>query len=239
MKKVAVLQSNYIPWKGYFDIIHDVDLFLFYDNVQFTKNDWRNRNKIKTPQGTLWLTVPTGINMNRLVCDVLLESRDWASKHWKTLTQFYGKAPYFKSLRPFFEHIHLEREWGSLSDLNQHMTQAIARDLLGISTRFGDSRDYPVEGQKFERLLSLLQAAGTDHYVSGPSARDYIDEARMAAAGIELVYKSYVGYPEYPQFHPPFEHAVSVLDLLFHTGPDAPWYIWGWREGGTPPQARP
>jgi hypothetical protein len=236
MKKVAILQSSYIPWKGFFDIIHDVDLFLFYDDVQFTSRDWRTRNKIKTPNGTLWLTVPVGSDRDRLICEVALQDPYWAAKHWKTLAQFYAKAPYFKKYRAFFEHLYLERQWSTLSELNQHLTTAIARELLGITTQFGDSRAYPVEGQKFDRIFNLLQAAGAGHYVSGPSAKDYIDESCMQAASIELVYKSYAGYPEYPQFHPPFEHAVSILDLLFHTGADAPWYIWGWREHDHPPQ---
>ena len=222
--------------KGFFDIIHDVDLFIFYDNVQFTSRDWRTRNKIKTPNGTLWLTIPAGSDRNRLICEVTLQDPSWSRKHWRTISGFYAKAPYFKLYRAFFEHVYLERQWTSLSEFNQYLTIAIARELLGITTEFGDSRSYPVEGQKFERMLNLLVAAGTGYYVSGPSAKDYLDESKMQAAGIELVFKSYDGYPEYSQFYPPFEHSVSVLDLLFHTGADAPWYIWGWREDGSRPQ---
>lgn len=229
-RRVAVLQSNYIPWKGYFDIIHDVDLFVFYDDVQYTKNDWRNRNRIKTASGVQWLTIPTGSDIDRRICDVLLPDARWAEKHWKTLQQAYSPAPHFHRYEAFLRHIYLEERWESLSQLNQYLITAIAREQLGLTTRFEDSRSYAVEGAKFDRLLSLLTRARADVYVSGPSARDYIDANRVAECGIELVYKSYDGYPEYPQRFPPFEHAVSILDLLFNVGPDAPFYIWGWRE---------
>jgi hypothetical protein len=230
MKRVAVLQSNYIPWKGYFDIIHDVDLFVFYDDVQYTKNDWRNRNRIKTAIGTQWLTVPTGSDLSRRICDVRLTDARWAAKHWKTLQQAYSPAPYFRRYEAFFRDVYLGARWESLSELNQFLIRTIARDHLGVVTQFVDSRDYAIQGSRFDRLMDLLVKVGTDLYVSGPSARDYMDTERVAALGIELVYKSYNGYPEYPQRFPPFDHAVSILDLLFNVGPDASCYIWGWRE---------
>lgn len=230
MKRVAVLQSNYIPWKGYFDIIHDVDLFIFYDDVQFTKNDWRNRNRIKTDQGALWLTVPVGQEIDRRICDVTLPDPRWAEKHLRTLQQYYGKAPYFTTYRPFLEEVYRNRRWTTLSELNQYMITTIARDFLGITAEFRDSRAYVASGRKLDRLLGLLTEAEAELYVSGPAARDYIEAERFAAAGIELVFKDYTGYPVYPQFHPPFDHYVSILDLLFQTGPQAPWHIWGWRK---------
>lgn len=230
MKKVAVLQSNYIPWKGYFDIIHDVDLFIFYDDVQFTKNDWRNRNKIKVPGGTSWLTIPVGTSLERLICEVDIPAGPWAEKHWKTLKQHYCRAPYFEKYQGFFEQVYRGRQWESLSELNQYLIRHIARDFLGIGTEFQDSREYRTTGVRLDRLLDLLRQAGAGLYVSGPAARNYIDPQAFARAGIELVYKDYSGYPEYPQFYPPFDHYVTILDLLFHAGPDAPRYIWGWRD---------
>jgi len=226
-KTVAVIQSSYIPWKGYFDILHDVDLFVFYDDVQYTVRDWRTRNRIKTPNGPIWLTIPAGSDRNRLICDVKLVDVEWPSRHWKTIVQAYGKAPHFKEYRDALEEIYLGRTWDSLSEFNQHMTQCIARQFLGIGCEFADSRDYLAEGRKLDRMLDLLCKAGATRYVSGPSARDYLDQEAFDRAGIELVYKSYAGYPEYPQLYPPFEHAVSVLDLLFMTGAQAPSYIWG------------
>lgn len=230
MKKVAVIQSNYIPWKGYFDIIHDVDLFIFYDDVQYTKNDWRNRNRIKTPQGLYWLTIPVGKREDRLIYEVELTDNDWRGKHWSTLKQFYAKAPCFSIYEDFFEHVYLDLEWTNLSELNQFLTRNISSQFLGIKTEFGDSREYGLNTNKLDRLLELLKKSQANLYLSGPSAKSYIDDNKFQEADIVLVYKDYAGYPEYPQLFPPFEHAVSILDLLFNCGQDAPYYIWGWRE---------
>jgi len=232
LSRVAVIQSNYLPWKGYFDIIHDVDLFIFYDQVQFTKNDWRNRNKIKVPGGTSWLSIPVGSGIDRLICDVELPDRRWAVKHWRSLQQYYSKAPHFGRYREFFEHVYLEREWATLSELNQFLIRRIARDFLGVTTEFRDAAGFSLQGDRQERLLDLLQQAGARSYLSGPAARGYIDEQAFTRAGIDLHYQDYAGYPEYEQFFPPFDHCVTVLDLLFHVGPRAPWYIWGWRGDG-------
>jgi hypothetical protein len=233
LKKVAVLQSNYIPWKGYFDIIHDVDLFVFYDDVQYTKNDWRNRNKVKTPAGSQWITIPVGNHNDLLISEVILESADWAEKHWKTIYQFYSKAPYFKIYEPLLKRVYLDSKWKSLSDLNQSLVILICREMLGIKTDFARSQDYHLKGHKTERLIQLLKKCGTNYYLSGPAARDYLDETIFKAEGIQLDYKDYTGYPEYPQFYPPFSHYVTILDLLFHAGPQAPDYIWGWRNSGS------
>jgi hypothetical protein len=228
-RTVAVIQSCYVPWKGYFDIIHDVDLFVFYDEVQYTINDWRNRNRIKSPDGVMWLTIPVRSRFGQAINEVAPSDPRWAIRHWKTLQQNYSRAPFFPRYRGFFESVYKDTHWSSLSELNQHLTIRIARELLGIRTEFRRSTDFPAEGQRLDRLLGLLKNAGARAYVSGPSARSYIDASRFTEAGIALEYKSYDGYPKYPQLHPPFEHAVSILDLLFHTGPDAPYYIWGWR----------
>jgi hypothetical protein len=230
MNTVAVLQSNYIPWKGYFDIIHDADVFIFYDDVQYTKNDWRNRNRIKRPDGVSWLTIPTGTNLNRLICEVALNDSDWAIRHWTIIRDSYSRAPHFKAYKDFFEHVYLGTKWQSLSELNQFLIKKIASQFLGMTTVFKDSREYSATGQKLERLIDLVKQAKADVYVSGPAAKDYIDETRFREEGVALKYKSYSGYPEYPQAHPPFEHAVSILDLLFQVGPDAPYFIWGWRQ---------
>jgi hypothetical protein len=230
---VAVLQSNYLPWKGYFDIIHDVDLFVFYDDVQFTKNDWRNRNLIKTPGGTQWLTVPVGQDIRRRICDVALADARWAKVHWRTLAQNYSRAPHFERYRGFFESVYLERAWATLSELNRHLIEGISREL-GIGARFDDSRAHALEGQGSGRLLQLLRRVNAGTYVSGPSARAYIDAEAFAREGIDVVYKSYAGYPEYPQLYPPFEHRVSVVDMLFNLGPAAGRDIWGWRTRQAP-----
>ncbi len=237
MKTVAILQSNYIPWKGYFDVINDVELFVFYDDVQYTKNDWRNRNKVKTTNGTSWLTIPAGSDSGRLICDVRITDKRWQEKHWRTLCQFYGKTPYFSNYAHFFEDFFLHKHWTSLSELNQYLILHISQDFLKSETEFVDSRKFIAEGSKQDRLLDLLKKTGATRYISGPTAKNYIEEDRFNAARIELTWKDYSNYPEYHQFHPPFKHGVTVLDLLFHTGPNAPWYIWGWRNQAESPHS--
>ena len=231
MKKVAVLQSNYIPWKGYFDIIHDVDEFIFYDEVQFTKNDWRNRNKILTKQGEIWLTVPVGMNkIHRTILDVGINDSSWQKKHYKTLEMAYHKAPHFNRYKEFLQFVYLEKRWEYLYELNRFLIEHISHDFLGITTKFTDSRDYPTNGVKHEKLLSLVKAAKADLYLSGPAAKDYIVAEDYDRAGIQLVWKDYSGYPEYPQMGGWITHYVSILDLLFNVGDEAPYYIWGWRK---------
>lgn len=231
MTKVAVLQSNYIPWKGYFDIIHDADLFVFYDEVQFTKNDWRNRNILRAKEGLRWISVPVGKKISRSIDNVPLLDKTWQKKHWAQICEYYRTAPFFPFYRSFFEDMYLSCQWSYLHELNQCLIQFIAKDLLGIETHFANSRDYQSSGSGHKKLLELLQSAGAEEYISGPAAKNYIVESDYEAAGIQLLWKDYTGYPEYPQqFDYPFEHGVSILDLLFNVGEDAPWYIWGWRE---------
>ncbi|MCY7316783.1 MAG: WbqC family protein [Rubrivivax sp.] len=230
-RRVAVLQSNYMPWKGYFDIIHDVDLFVFYDDNQYTARDWRNRNRIKTAQGAQWITVPAGEDRGRLIHDVPINNKAWQAKHFESLRQNYGRCPHFARYRGWLEHVYLEQTWTNLSAMNQATVQHIATEFLGITTRFEDSRAHAAQGQKLDKLVDLVVKTGACSYLSGPAARDYIEPQRFADIGVVLQWKDYAGYPEYAQRFAPFEHGVSVLDLLFNTGPDAAWYIWGWRQG--------
>lgn len=228
LKRVAILQSNYIPWKGYFDIIHDVDEFIFLDDVQYTRQDWRNRNRIKTSRGPAWLTIPVGTNLKRRIYEVELPSNSWAIGHWRLIENSYARSPHFDLWRPLIEEIYLHRSWRYLSDLNQHLVRAIA-GRLGVATRFHDSREFGSRESKQDRVIDIVRQIGGNVYVSGPAAMTYLDSKRFVDAGIDLVLKSYDGYPEYPQLYPPFVHEVTILDLLFNTGPDAPHYIWGWR----------
>jgi hypothetical protein len=217
MHKVAVLQSNYIPWKGYFDIIGQVDTFIFYDDLQFTKNDWRNRNKIKTQHGLKWL--------RRLICEVALEDSRWQQTHWNMIREAYRRAPFFDEYSDFFKPFYLDHTWTNLSELNQTFIKQISKELLGIDTRFEDSRSYQLEGVRADRLLNLLKQAGATHYLSGPAAKDYIDEQHFRDNGIEVLWMDYSDYPEYNQLYPPFEHAVSIIDLFFNVGKDAVRYM--------------
>lgn len=225
--KVVILQSNYLPWRGYFDLIHDADLFVFHDDLQYTKNDWRNRNKIKTPRGTEWLTIPVGTDEHRRIDEVLLPTdRTWAARHWRLLQDHYREAPHFGAYEAFFREVYEGRTWTRLSELNQFLITRIARDFLGCTTDFTDSTRFGLTSRKQERVLDLLRATGATTYISGPAAKDYLDPEAFREAGIDLVWKDYSGYPDYPQFHPPFAGAVSIVDLLFQTGPQAADYIW-------------
>jgi len=230
MYKAAILQSNYIPWKGYFDLIDKVDLFIFGDAVQYTHFDWRNRNRIKTPNGLQWLTVPVGSNIDRRIFEVEIKDGSWQKKHWNMIKANYSKAPYFKQYSAFFEEIYLHGSWTNLSSLNQTLIRRISKELLGSKTEFIDSREINGYGGKQDGIMEMLRTVGADYYLSGPLARNYISEEEFAKRNIELAYIDYGRYPEYPQFYPPFTHQVTILDLLFQVGPSAPSYIWG--DGG-------
>ena len=223
-KKVAILQSNYIPWKGYFDIISSVDEFIFYDEMQYTKNDWRNRNKIKTSNGLQWLSIPIltkgHISNNVKIVDAKIVDKKWANSHWNTIKQFYKKAPYFKDYANIFEKLYKECEQEEyLCKVNYKFIYAI-NEILGIKTKISFSQDYRLIEGKTERLVDLVKKAGGTCYLSGPSAKDYIDEKLFKEANIELEWMDYSGYPVYPQLYPPFEHGVSILDLIFNCGPE-------------------
>ena len=214
--RAVVLQSNYLPWKGYFDLIQEADVFVFYDEVQYTKNDWRNRNRICSKNGVHWLTVPVSREaVKQKISEVRLTDPRWQEEHFKTLLHSYRPAPCFAQIEPLLADFYQARRWATLSELNHHCTESIAR-LLGCGTRFLHSRDFRLEGARVERLVDLLTQVGATEYLSGPSARGYLagSEELFARAGIRLRFKSYAGYPEYPQLHSPFEHAVSVIDVL-------------------------
>lgn len=228
MLTAAVLQSNYIPWRGYFDVIHDADVFVFYDDVQYTVNDWRNRNRVKTANGVVWLTIPVGNQNDRRICDVEIRDRSWMRKHWMTIEQSYRKAPHFAAYEPFFRDVYT-REWTSLSELNQTVIKSIAGDLLGITTTFRDSREFTLQHAKSDRLLSLLQQLGATRYISGPAAKAYLDVETYAKAGITVEWKDYTTYPPYPQLHGGFAGDVSIVDTLMCCGERTPEYIWGYR----------
>jgi hypothetical protein len=225
-KRVAIIQSNYIPWKGYFDIINMVDEFILYDDRQYTRRDWRNRNMIKTPQGLHWLTIPVQVKgkFEQRIDETVIDDPTWADRHWKTIAQAYAGAPYFAFYREkigaIFDSIHETR----LSDVNRRFLEALC-GLLGIDTPLRWSTEYPATGNRTERLVSLCRLAGATEYLSGPAARAYMEENLFEEAGIALRYMDYTGYPEYPQLHGKFEHGVSVIDLLFNVGPEAPRYM--------------
>jgi len=230
MKTVVILQSNYIPWKGYFDLMHSADEFILFDDRQYTRQDWRNRNQVKTENGTQWLTIPVIGKFGQRIDETVIADQGWAASHWNRLVQLYRRAPHFSVYAAQIEALYCSAaDVQMLSSVNRLFLEGIG-NLLGLNTPLRSSADFPSVEGKTETLVALCRAIGATRYVSGPAARNYIETEYFAQAGIELSFKSYDGYPEYPQQYPPFAHGVTVLDLLFNVGPDAPWYIWGWRE---------
>lgn len=226
MKKVAILQSNYIPWKGYFDLVASVDEFILYDDMQYTRRDWRNRNQIKTPQGIQWLTVPVKVKgkYDQKIRDTLIDGDDWAFLHWKAFEQNYCRAPYFDEVAAWLRPIYLNESYAYLSQLNRRLIEVICI-YLGIQTIISNSWDYSLIDGKSERLANLCDQAGGTEYVSGPSAKNYIEESVFASRDIKLTWFDYSDYPEYPQLWGEFTHGVSILDLLFNAGKSAWRYM--------------
>jgi hypothetical protein len=227
--KIVVLQSNYIPWKGYFDLINDADVFVFYDEVKYTKNDWRNRNKIRSVNGEQWLTIPISKDAVKLkISEVEIEDNAWQALHHKSIYYAYKKAPFFAQIEPLINEVYLEKKWTSLVELNRYLIEKITR-LLGIQTRFVDSKELDLKGDRVGRLVHVLKQLNATTYISGPSAKDYLSgsEHLFAESNIQLIYKDYSNYRPYKQMAEPFTHAVSILDLLANVELDnVKNYIW-------------
>lgn len=225
-KRVAIIQSGYIPWKGYFDAINLVDEFILYDTVQYTVRDWRNRNRIKSRRGVQWLSVPVRRKGRRdqLIADVEVSDPIWARRHWDALAQAYAKASYFGDLRDRVEKLYLDCEETRLSALNERFIRGLC-EMLGITTPISQAPRCEGVAGPTERLVDICRRSGATHYLTGPRAEAYLEAERFAAAGIGVEYLDYSGYPEYPQLFAPFEGGVSILDLLFNTGPDARRYM--------------
>lgn len=226
MKKVAIVQSNYIPWKGYFDMIAAVDEFILFDDMQYTRRDWRNRNQIKTPQGAQWLTIPVSVKgkYHQKIRETEIEGTDWAETHWKSLVLNYSRAPHFKEIAEWLESLYLGDLSMNLSQLNRNFIVGIC-GYLGIDTKISNSWDYNLVDGKTERLADLCAQAGGTEYISGPAAKDYIDSQVFSECDIKLSWFDYDGYPEYPQLWGEFTHGVTILDLLFNCGKDSPRFM--------------
>jgi WbqC-like protein family len=226
----VILQPSYIPWRGYFHQIYKADVFVFYDDVQYDKQGWRNRNRIRAPGESKWLSIPV-LSKGSVVNSTLINeiqvywNREWTNAHLGTIKQFYAKSPYLQYYRPLLEEFY-SRHPKLLADFTIDLTIELARELGINNTTFVRSSSLGATGSKTDRLVNILKAVGATHYISGPSARDYLEEDKLQAAGISLEYIVY-DYPEYQQLYPPFDPYVSVIDLLLMTGPHAHQYIWG------------
>ncbi|MCP4549406.1 MAG: WbqC family protein [bacterium] len=220
-KTVAILQSAYVPWRGYFDLIRQSDEFVLYDDVQYTKNDWRNRNRIKTDTGFCWLTIPVSSKgrFGQTISEVEICDRRWTAKHRKTLRTYYARAAFFDevfpALRDLYEQVEGER---FLSCVNEFFLRELCK-LLGIGTHISRSTDYEVCGGRVERLVDLCERLGATEYLSGPAAKTYLDESQFHEKGIAVCWMNYSDYPRYQQlFRPPFLSRLSILDLLLNEG---------------------
>ncbi len=227
-KTVAILQSNYIPWKGYFDLIRQADEFVLYDAVQYTRRDWRNRNRIKTADGTQWLTVPVEVKgkYSQTIGDTRISDPEWAANHRTRLGLAYAKAPYLQNCLGLLDDLYGEAAGMThLSAVNELFIRRLCAEL-GIATRITDCTAYRFDNpDPTGRLLDICLQAGATEYLSGPAAKAYLDEAMFQRAGVAVRYMDYSGYPEYPQLHGPFDHAVTAFDLLFMTGSGAADYL--------------
>ena len=225
-QRIAVMQSNYIPWKGYFDLMNAVDEFVIYDEVQYTKNDWRNRNRIKTAHGVQWLTIP--VRQERLsqrISETEIATHNWSRKHWRTIEQAYSKAPCFDQYGSVIANLYEQAgSFRFLSEVNLHFIHGLAQ-LLGVTTKVSASTSYPGGSDKNSRLVSILKQANGGIYLSGPAAKCYLDESMFGREGIEVCWVDYRNYPTYVQPHPPFAHDVTVLDLLFAEGAEAKRFL--------------
>ncbi len=225
MKKVAILQSNYIPWKGYFDLIRSVDVMVIYDVVQYTKNDWRNRNIIKTSNGPMWLTIPVRQeSLEQTIHATRTAKNNWNVKHWNAIKANYTKAPYFSLYEEQFKELYLGMDTDLLSEINLKFIHAI-NAILGIQTKIIDSLALNLNGNKNERLVDAVHKLNGTHYVSGPAARAYLDIKLFEENNIQVEWMDYSGYPAYHQLFGAFTHEVSILDLLFNVGSNANRYL--------------
>ncbi len=219
MKKVAISQSNYIPWRGYFDLISSVDEFVIFDEVQYTRRDWRNRNKIKTKDGSQWLTVPVKVKGKYLqkIGDTEIENNLWQDKHWKTIKNNYYKTPYFFELENELKKIYYREKFLYLSKLNRRLIDLFC-NYLGIKTKIRDSYEFNLKNGKTEKLVNICLDLKADEYISGPAAKNYIDDSVFNKNNIKLTYADYSDYPKYEQQFGEFIDKLSILDLVFNCG---------------------
>ncbi len=218
MKKIAISQSNYIPWKGYFDLINRVDEFILYDDAQYTRRDWRNRNKIKTPIGLQWLTITVDISGKyfQKINETKISDKNWQVKHWRQIKQNYAKAKNFKKYKDIFEELYLSCKEEYLSEINHKFIIAI-NQILGIKTKIRFSSEFEIYGNKTEKLINICKQCNATIYISGPAAKSYFDEQLANKENIQVKWMNYENYKEYEQLHPPFEHGVTILDLILNT----------------------
>lgn len=232
MKKIAILQSNYIPWKGVFDMINSVDTFVFLEDVKYTEHDWRNRNKILVGNEEKWLSVPiknSGRRGQKIYETEIETSSKWQRKHYNSFEINYSKAKYYKEFKWILEQLYLNKQWTNLSELNIYAIKLIC-NVLGIKTEFINSIDLDCKGIKDDKIIEICKKLKATTYLSGPAAKNYIIPQKFKDNNILLEYIDYY-YLEYEQIKGEFvTHGVTILDLIFNCGIDSSFYIWGWKD---------
>ncbi len=226
MKSCIITQSNYIPWKGYFDSINQVDIFVIYDDMQYTKRDWRNRNYIKTPQGLKWLSIPVEVSgkFHQKINETLISDKSWNKSHWESIKQNYKDAPCFKDNKDWLENLYMNCNFDRLTDVNEYFLKEIG-NYLGINTTYRRSEEFKLSEDRTEKIVDICKELGVDQYYTGPSAKDYMIEEKFTEKGIELNYFDYSGYKVYPQLYGEFEHGVSIIDMILNLGKNTNNYL--------------
>lgn len=228
MNKVAIMQSNYIPWRGYFDMINMVDEFIIFDSVQYSKKTWRNRNYIKTLNGLELLSIPVKVKgkLNQSIYEVETTDNHWKRKHWKSISINYSKSKYFNDYKHIFENIYLNSNENNLSKINVIFIKEICK-ILNIKTKIKYDYEYNYKHTlgDVSSIIDLLKNAKAGIFLNGPTAKQYMTEKMFSPHNIDLIWMDYSDYAEYTQLFPPFEYNVSILDLIFNTGPDAHKYM--------------
>ncbi len=226
MKKVLITQSNYIPWKGYFDSINICDVFVVYDDMQYTKRDWRNRNQIKTKNGLKWLSIPVEVSgkYSQKINETKIADKTWNKSHLDLLKQSYKSANCYLEVFKFIEEMYMTCNFEYLTEINMHFITKI-NQFLGITSEIKYSSEFILHEEKTQRLVNICsQLNGTD-YFSGPAAKDYMEENKFSEKNINVHYFDYSNYAEYDQLYGEFIQGVSILDLIFNTGAKAPLFM--------------
>lgn len=213
---VSIHQPNFMPWLGFFDKAVRSDLFILLDNVQFEKNDWQNRNRIKGPGGPQWLTVPVQHRFPQTIAEVCIDNKaNWRRKHWNAIASNYSKTPFYEQYGPLFEAVY-QQGWDMLIDLNVRLLNLVF-DIIGVKTPVRMASEFQTEQASSERLADLCKAVGGDIYLAGAGGHDYLDSTPFEAAGIQVEYQTY-SHPTYPQRFGDFAAHLSVLDLIMNCG---------------------
>ncbi len=223
---VLITQSNYIPWKGYIDSIALADKFIVYDDMQYTKRDWRNRNLIKTQNGLKWLSIPVEVKgkFHQKINETKISDHKWNLKHLNILKENYKASSHYNEVIEMIEPLYMHCNFEFLTDINRYFLDWILT-FFQIKTKILDSRLFELTGDRTEKLLNLCVENNAKHYITGPAAKEYIDESKFNEKGIDIKYLDYTGYKEYNQLFGDFEHSVSIFDLIFNEGLDAKLYL--------------